>query len=90
MDSKLFGKKILFDGDSICIGRRETGNWATRIAERFSAVCPCYAAGGGTVTENPPRLKSGHERHSVSVNLERMHAERARHMKRKGGKRRGR
>ncbi len=75
MDSKLFGKKILFDGDSICIGRRETGNWATRIAERFSAVCPCYAAGGGTITENPPRFLSGGERHSVSASLERLHTE---------------
>ena len=75
MTTKLSGKKILFDGDSICIGRRETGNWATRITERFSAVCPCYAAGGGTITENPPRFKAGGERHSVSASLERLHAE---------------
>ena len=75
MNNKLFEKKILFDGDSICYGGVKHGNWATRIAERFSAVCPCYAAGGATITEHPPLHQGTIERHSVSATLERMHAE---------------
>ena len=75
MKSILYNKTILFDGDSICIGRRETGNWATRIAEQYNATCPCYAAGGGTITENPPLFRWGAERHSVSASLEKLHAE---------------
>ena len=67
--------KILFNGDSICIGLVETGSWSTRISEWLGIPCPNYARGGGTITENPPPLKSGHERYCVSTTIERMHAE---------------
>ena len=67
--------KILFNGDSICIGLVETGSWSTRIAEWLGIPCPNYGRGGGTITENPPPLKSGHERYSVLPSLEKMHSE---------------
>jgi len=74
--NKLHGKTIIWDGDSICAGNSLTGSWATRIAAQNGMIMKNYAVGGGTVTENPPRsVKTGRERHSVSANLERMHAE---------------
>ncbi len=68
-------RKILFNGDSICIGLAETGSWSTRIADRLGIPCPNYGRGGGTITENPPPLKSGHPRYSISATVEAMHAE---------------
>ena len=73
--SKLYGKTILWNGDSICAGNASRGNWATRIGARNAMVFKNYAIGGGTITENPPRRKSGEERHSVSATLERMYLE---------------
>ena len=67
--------KILFNGDSLCIGLAETGSWSTRIAEWLGIPCYNYARGGGTITENPPPLKSGPARHSVSATLAKMHEE---------------
>ena len=67
--------KILFNGDSICIGLVETGSWSTRISDSLGIPCPNYARGGGTITENPPPLKSGHARYSISATIEKMHEE---------------
>lgn len=68
-------KKILFDGDSICYGSVAAGNWATRISEWLGVPCFNYSRGGGTIAEDPPMLKGGYPRHSVSANLARMHEE---------------
>ena len=75
MENKLYGKKIIWNGDSICAGFAVTGNWSTRIAEKNNATCINYAIGGGTVAEGLPLLKSGKARHSVSATLDRMYAE---------------
>ena len=75
MMGKLTGKTILWNGDSICAGNAERGNWATRIGQRNNMVWKNYAVGGGTVTENPPISKTGQQRHSVSASLDRMYEE---------------
>ena len=75
MENILFGKTIVWDGDSICAGGAEKGNWATRIASRNSMNCKNYAVGGGTITEGAPKSASGNERHCVSTTLEKMYAE---------------
>ena len=67
--------KILFNGDSLCIGLAETGSWSTRISEWMGIPCFNYARGGGTVTEDPPPLKNRVARHTVSATLARMHEE---------------
>lgn len=69
----LTGKTIIWNGDSICAGKQETGNWATRIAERNSMTFQNYAVGGGTVATGLPLTSSGNERHSVFSSLDRMH-----------------
>lgn len=75
MENKLYGKKVLWNGDSICYGSAEAGNWAGRIAERNSMTCKNYARGGGTIAENPPPLRDGQKRHSVSETIEKMYEE---------------
>lgn len=75
MENKLFGKTIIWNGDSICQGGSDKGNWATRIAAKNSMLYKNYAVGGGTVAENLPKTKNGNERHSVSKTLERMYEE---------------
>ena len=75
MENKLYGKKVIWNGDSICYGSAEAGNWATRIAERNAMTYKNYSAGGGTIAENTPPLNSGYRRHSVSETLERMYEE---------------
>nr|MBQ4317779.1 SGNH/GDSL hydrolase family protein [Clostridia bacterium] len=74
-NNKLFGKTIIWDGDSICAGNKVYGNWATRIARRNFMDMKNYAVGGGTITENPPKSKTGASRHSVSATVERMYEE---------------
>lgn len=71
----LFGKKIIWDGDSICAGNSTIGNWATRIAEKNEMTFKNYAVGGGTLTENFPLPPSGNKRHCVSVTIDRMYNE---------------
>ena len=75
MENKLLGKTIVWNGDSICAGNKMKGNWATRIGEKNSMLYKNYAVGGGTITENTPKGKTGQERHSVSATLEKMHDE---------------
>lgn len=69
----LTGKTIIWNGDSICAGRTDTGNWATRIGEKNSMVYQNYAVGGGTVACGLPTMKSGKDRHSVFLTIEKMH-----------------
>ncbi len=76
MENKLYGKTVIWDGDSICQGSSRWGNWAVRIAEKNALKAwKSYAIGGGTIVENAPRFKDGSARHSVCATLELMHEE---------------
>lgn len=75
MENKLYGKTVIFDGDSICAGSTDRGSWATRIAEKNALkACKNYAVGGGIISEGLYH-QSGARRHSVSETLEKMHEE---------------
>ena len=75
MNAILNGKTIIWDGDSICAGSADTGNWATRIAEANSMTSRNYSVGGGTLADGFPLLANGGKRHCVSLTIERMHSE---------------
>ena len=75
-ENKLFGKTLIWDGDSICCGATRTGNWSTRIAEWNQVKAyKNYSVGGGTVTENVIVESTGKLRHSVSATVEQMYEE---------------
>ena len=75
MKNKLYGKTVIFNGDSICAGRENCGSWATRIAEwNALSACKNYAVGGGIISEGLC-YQSGAPRHSVSASLEQMYEE---------------
>ena len=72
-ENKLYGKTVIWNGDSICQGATSTGTWADRIAEKNGIKkWKNYGVGGGTIVENAPRYENGNERHSVSATLEKM------------------
>ncbi len=78
--NRLYRKTIIWNGDSICAGKRfddtkEADAWAGRIAAKNKMKYKNYAIGGGTVSEGLPPLQNGNERHSVSGTLERMYEE---------------
>ena len=74
--NKLFGKTVIWNGDSICQGSSRWGNWCTRIAEKNELkATKSYGVGGGTVAENSPAHLSGRARHSVSATLDLMFEE---------------
>lgn len=76
LHNPLYGKTILWNGDSICAGSDLCGSWATRIARRNAMSGKNYAIGGGTITGNPPPMrKSGKQRHSVCETLDTMYVE---------------
>ena len=76
MENKLYAKTIIWNGDSICAGNPYFGNWATRIGDRNRMNYKNYAVGGGVITENAPKsVKTGRERHCVSLTLDEMYAE---------------
>ena len=75
MDNKLYGKTVIFNGDSICAGRAACGSWATRIAEwNALSACKNYAVGGGIISEGLC-YQSGAPRHWVCATMEKMHEE---------------
>lgn len=75
-ENKLFGKTVIWNGDSICQGSSRWGNWCTRIAEKNQLKqSKNYAVGGGTVAENTRPMQSGKARHSISATLDRMYEE---------------
>ncbi len=74
-ENKLYKKTIIWNGDSICAGHKNTGNWATRIAEKNDMQYKNYAIGGGTIAEGLPLTQGGEKRHSVSETLEKMYEE---------------
>ena len=72
----LYGKTILWNGDSICAGKafNDTGDaWAGRIAANNSMTYKNYAVGGGTITENVQQ--GGVTKHSVCATLATMYQE---------------
>lgn len=73
-ENKLYGKTVIWNGDSICQGSSRFGTWADRIAAKNQLKdWKNYGVGGGTIVENAPRMQSGKARHSVSATLEQMH-----------------
>ncbi|MBE6602382.1 MAG: SGNH/GDSL hydrolase family protein [Ruminococcaceae bacterium] len=74
-NNRLYGKTILWNGDSICAGSEREGSWATRIAERNAMQYKNYAVGGGTVAESNVLRQTGKVRHSVSGTLDLMFEE---------------
>ena len=78
MNSKLYGKTIIWNGDSICAGKyfgdtKETDAWAGRLAKKYSMTYKNYSIGGGTITENV--VRNGKPHHSISGTLELMKEE---------------
>ena len=67
--NKLYGKTVVFNGDSICAGSKIWGSWCDRIAEKNSMTYKNYGVGGGTLTENV-LFASGLPRHSISATLD--------------------
>lgn len=75
-NNPLYGKTILWNGDSICAGKafNDTDDaWAGRIAEANNMTYKNYAVGGGTITENVQQ--GGVTKHSVCATLATMYAE---------------
>ncbi len=74
--SKLQEKTIVWNGDSICAGKKGDDTpaldaWAGRIAAKYEMTYKNYAIGGGTVAENSG-MKGAVPRHSVSATLSKM------------------
>lgn len=79
-ENKLYGKTILWNGDSLCAGKafddtRDDDAWAGRIAKRNLMIYKNYAIGGGTITENVMFVSKQKLRHSVSATLDTMFEE---------------
>lgn len=73
----LQGKTIVWNGDSICYGTSQYGNWATRVAKNNNmedGTWKNYGIGGGTITEDLV-YPDGNLRHSVCTTLEQMFLE---------------
>lgn len=63
--SPLYNKKIVYDGDSICLGAYGSGGYARIIAEKMMGTCDNQAKGGARLT-----AKGSNTYHSVVDNLE--------------------
>lgn len=75
-NNPLYGKTILWNGDSICAGKafNDTDDaWAGRIAEANNMTYKNYAVSGGTITENVQQ--GGVTKHSVCATLATMYSE---------------
>ena len=75
MKNPLYGKKIVFDGDSICHGNLECGRipWANLIGEANAMEWYNYGIGGGTITAEVYVEATGKRRHWVSRNIDKIH-----------------
>ena len=60
----LYGKKIVFDGDSICIGYGASGGYGKMIASTNNMIYENYGESGGTITYGTQN--AGVNRHWVS------------------------
>ena len=77
MENHLFGKKIVFDGDSICHATSETADknrgWAYRVGEKFGMEWYNVGISGGTVTAEMYYGENHYSRHWVSINIDKIH-----------------
>ena len=77
MENHLFGKKIVFDGDSICHATSETSDknrgWAYRVGEKFGMEWYNVGISGGTVTAEMYYGENHYPRHWVSRNIDKIH-----------------
>ena len=78
--NKLYGKTIIWNGDSICAGKafddsKDDDAWAGRIARKNLMIYKNYAIGGGTIAENVMFASKGTLRHSISATLDTMYEE---------------
>ncbi len=71
MTNPLYGKKITFNGDSICEGVSCDGGYGKIIAERNNMKYQNVAVGGGTITANT-LLADGKARHWISRTVYKM------------------
>lgn len=71
MQSTLSGKKITFNGDSICAGDGFRGGYGIIIAERCGMKYQNVAIGGATVTAET-YTKNGVKRHWICRTIDRM------------------
>ena len=69
--SPLFGKKITFNGDSICQGAGHPGGYGKIIAERCGMEYRNVGIGGGTITAEQ-FTKEGVKRHWISRTISKM------------------
>ena len=72
----LYGKKIAFDGDSICAPNSTNdpqGGWAGRTASNNRMVYKNYGVGGATITHGTQN--SGVDRHWIVDSLDTIHTE---------------
>lgn len=73
----LYGKRVVFDGDSICQGSPSAGilPWANLIGEKNCMEWKNYGVGGGTVTAEVYVASTGNPRHWISRTIDRIHNE---------------
>ena len=74
----LRGKRIIFDGDSICHATSESNDdpnrgWAYRVGNAFGMEWYNVGISGGTVTAEMYSSVTGNPRHWVSRNIDRIH-----------------
>ena len=75
----LCGKRVVFDGDSICAPGTDKpsllGAYAGRIKTRHNMEMANYAVGGGTITAEMYASDGKTARHWISRNIDTIHAE---------------
>ena len=72
----LYGKTVVYDGDSLCQGNHIDGNWATVIGAANHMEWYNYAIGGGTIVSGLFHA-DGHPRHCVSRHIDVIHEKHA-------------
>lgn len=70
-ENKLYGKKISFNGDSICEGVGFPGGYGKIIAERNNMTYQNLGVGGGTIAVDV-YTKSGELRYSICGSIDKM------------------
>ena len=74
-ENRLWGKRVVFDGDSICQGcvPENRTPWANRIGEKNGMEWYNYGIGGGTVTAEVYVASTGAPRHWVCRSIDKIH-----------------
>lgn len=68
----LYGKKVSFNGDSICAGAGFTGGYGKIIAERNNMTYQNIAVGGGTITAETYSGSTGNPLHWICRTIQNM------------------